>query len=466
MKPMLKVEWISIAVATAFSGSAMAAGFALQNQNGSGNGNAFAGAAAAAEDAGTIFFNPAGMAYLPQGNNVSIAATILNRSIKATDSGTSPATLNPGVTSTNGGDAGGTSVIPAAYWAKSMSSDVSIGFGLSPTFGNTTEYSNDFFGRYSGYYAELKQINLNPSLSYKVAPKLALGFGLNYATSDITFKQVAPIAAITGAVAAAAPPLASQIQRPDSDVTLSGDGTAVGYNLGFMFELDDATRLAMAYRSKMKFDLEGTQTAANAPTFALSTIAALGGPTSPGGGGLLAVQAGLPASVGISAVLETPDSLSLAISNQLSAQWELLGDLTWTGWSSVNKINVTRADGIPHPGLTYNFKDSYRIGLGANYRLDDSWKLRFGVAHDKTPVRGPADTTMTLPDSDRTWLSFGAKVAINGNSSIDVGYTHIFFDDASTVREVRTSTGTLLQTIRGNFETSADLLSLQYNANF
>ncbi|HEY5761958.1 MAG TPA: outer membrane protein transport protein, partial [Rhodocyclaceae bacterium] len=106
MKSMLKVKWISIAVATAFSGSAMAAGFALQNQNGSGNGNAFAGAAAAAEDAGTIFFNPAGMALLPQGKNVAVAGTYLDRSVKFTDAGTSPPTLST-TTSTNGGDAGG-----------------------------------------------------------------------------------------------------------------------------------------------------------------------------------------------------------------------------------------------------------------------------------------------------------------------------------------------------------------------
>lgn len=46
------------------AGSALASGFALKEQGISGLGNAYAGAAAIAEDASTIFYNPAGMARL------------------------------------------------------------------------------------------------------------------------------------------------------------------------------------------------------------------------------------------------------------------------------------------------------------------------------------------------------------------------------------------------------------------
>src|SRR5436309_939218 len=47
------------------SGGAYASSFQLSEQNASGLGNAFAGQAAAAENPSTVFFNPAGMAYLP-----------------------------------------------------------------------------------------------------------------------------------------------------------------------------------------------------------------------------------------------------------------------------------------------------------------------------------------------------------------------------------------------------------------
>ena len=70
-----------------FAGVAGASGFALQNQSGSANGNAFAGAAAAAEDASTIYFNPAGMTYLPKGHTISLSGTVLDRSIKFCERG-------------------------------------------------------------------------------------------------------------------------------------------------------------------------------------------------------------------------------------------------------------------------------------------------------------------------------------------------------------------------------------------
>lgn len=54
-------------IAVAFSGSASAAGFQLLEQNASGIGNAYAGSAAVAENASTIFYNPAGMTKLADG---------------------------------------------------------------------------------------------------------------------------------------------------------------------------------------------------------------------------------------------------------------------------------------------------------------------------------------------------------------------------------------------------------------
>lgn len=477
-----------------FSGGTLASGFALQNQTGSGNGNAFAGAAASAEDAGTVYFNPAGMTALPAGQNLSVALTSLKRSINATNNGTS--SLNPTVTSTNGGDAGGTALIPALYWSKSLGNDMNVGFGISPTFGNTTEYSTDFFGRYSGYYAEMKQINLNPSLAMKLSPKTSFGFGLNFAKNEITFKQMAPIMAVTGTVAqgaataaasaasaaylatnpgdaagaaaaatAAANNMRNAIVRPDSSVTLEGDGTATGFNFGLLFEPEDGVKLGIAYRSKMKFDLEGTQTVATPPTFASATITAIGGANSLAGGTLNAVQANLQGSTPITAELTTPANLSFALSSQLTRELQMLIDATWTGWSVVNHIPVKRADGLSHPGLTYNFRDTWRMGLGLNYQMNDALKLRFGVAKDQTPVKSAADTTMTLPDSDRTWVSVGAKYAFSKTGSVDFGFTRINFAAASTERAVFFGS-TQLQTVKGSFETKADLFSLQYNQNF
>lgn len=409
---------LSLALA-AIAPSVWASGFALQNQNGSGNGNAFAGAAAAAEGADTIYFNPAGMTLLEEGHSISLGGTLLDRSIEFTNRGT---TAVPTFTlGSSGGDAGGTSVIPAGYWSMSLSPALRLGIGISPTFGNKTEYSTSFIGRFSGYYADLQQININPAVAYKLNEVVSIGFGINYATSEIEFRQMVPIGAAT-----------------QTSATLKGDDDGWGWNVGAMFQITPATRLGIAYRSTIEFDLEGTQTVVGVPAN----------------------------SYAIKSKLETPDNFSVALSQKLDDHWELLGDLTWTGWSSVKSLPVTRAStGALVTTLSYNFEDTWRVGIGANYILNDAWKLRIGTAYDKSPVKNDADRTMTLPDSDRTWLAFGARYTLSKETSVDLGYSHIFFKKVSTARLVDL-TGFPDQTVRGEFETSADQLSLQLNHRF
>ena len=435
MRHSVKLIALSMAV---IAPAAWASGFALQNQNGSGNGNAFAGAAAAAEDAGTIFFNPAGMTLLGEGDNVSVAGTLIDRSIKFTDKGSSvnPAALpSPALyplPTGDGGEAGGQALVPAFYWAHALTNQLWLGIGVSPTFGNTTEYDDDFIGRNAGYYAEMQQFNINPSLAYKLNEQLSLGFGINIAHNSIHFKQGFPLVySLAGAPA-------------NNYADIKGDAWGYGYNFGVMYSVTPATRLALTYRSQIKFDLEGKYDADTPVAYASF------------------------ADHDIKATLKTPDSASLALSQKLGDQIELLADITWTGWSVIDTIKVYDDDsGVNVANLSYNFKDTWRYGIGVNYQFNDQWKLRAGVAYDKTPVKSDEDRTMTLPDSDRTWLSFGARYSLSKASSIDVGYTHLFFKDASTNRAVTNVAGTTTyQTIRGDFETSADLYSLQYNQKF
>src|SRR5271155_2833772 len=56
---------VSAAALSLAAGHALGSNFALQEQSGSGVGNAFAGGAAAAEDASTVWSNPAGMSRIP-----------------------------------------------------------------------------------------------------------------------------------------------------------------------------------------------------------------------------------------------------------------------------------------------------------------------------------------------------------------------------------------------------------------
>lgn len=105
-----------------------AAGFALIEQNASGLGNAYAGQAAAATDASTIFFNPAGMTYLPD-RQVVVAGHLIRPEAKFSGA------VTPDIGGGNGGDAGGLAFVPNAYFAYRLTPDVHFGVGLNAPFG-------------------------------------------------------------------------------------------------------------------------------------------------------------------------------------------------------------------------------------------------------------------------------------------------------------------------------------------
>jgi long-chain fatty acid transport protein len=257
-------------------------------------------------------------------------------------------------------------------------------------------------------------------VAYRVNDRFSVGFGINYAKVDIKFQQATPY-----------------VGSPVA--TLKGDDNAWGYNFGLMYQLSDATRLGFSYRSRIKFDLTGNQTVP----------------------GLIQRD--------IKAELETPDTTSLALHHRVNDRWSLLGDVTWTNWSSLQALSPLTADtgARATAPLRYNFRNTYRVGIGANYELNNQWKLRFGTAYDKNPVPNEASRTMTVPDADRIWLAFGARWTLTPKTSFDFGYAHLFVRDSNTAREVKnTAETTTLQTVRGKFENRADMLSVQMNYNF
>src|SRR4029450_8986937 len=85
-------------------------------------------------------------------------------------------------------------------------------------------------------------------------------------------------------------------------------------------------------------------------------------------------------------------------------KWDLMADVQYTGWSSIEQLQIVRTTGAVLATTPENFRDTGRFSGGANYRDGDKWTFRGGVAFDQTPVRD-AERTPRLPDEDRTWLA-------------------------------------------------------------
>ena len=91
--------------------------------------------------------------------------------------------------------------------------------------------------------------------------------------------------------------------------------------------------------------------------------------------------------------------------------------------------------------------------------------LRSGIAYDEAPVPSPERRTARIPGTDRTWLSFGFSYILDDHSSIDMGYSHLFIDDAG-INNTSEQAVPLDATLTGTYEAEVDILSFQWNKKF
>lgn len=82
-----------------------------------------------------------------------------------------------------------------------------------------------------------------------------------------------------------------------------------------------------------------------------------------------------------------------------------------------------------HTVKVENWEDNYRLALGATYQVDPKLALRTGVAYDTSAV-SDKNRTITIPETDRTWLSIGAGYQWSEQLSLDAGFTYIIAKDA------------------------------------
>ena len=436
---------------SAVSTSTWASGFALIEFSGSGMGNAFAGGAAAAEDASTIQFNPAGMSMLPNRQIVGVLHYI-HPVADFTNTGSTAATsLGSGPLNGPDNDGGHDAYVPNFYYVQSINDQMKFGLAVNTPFGLATRYDDNWRGRYHGVESDVVTININPSISYKVNDDFSVGAGISAQYIDVILSSAIDFGAICYAALGpvACTTLGVAPQQTDGFAKLTGDDISYGWNFGALYKLSADTRVGLAYRSQIKQDVVGNADFTVPGTASFATA-----------GGAF-IDTGLTASV------KLPASLSVSAYHKYDSKLAVMGDISWTGWSSFEELRIKYNNTAqPDSVTTENWNNTMRYALGVNYQMDDKLMLRGGLAYDQAPVPNAERRTVRVPDSDRTWLSVGAQYILDSNFTIDVGYSHLFVNTTDINNKFESSIPTLAATFQGNYDASVDLLSGQVTWNF
>lgn len=382
--------------------NASAAGFHLREQSAAAQGNAYAGATAGAEDNSYAYYNAAGLTR-QKGTQFSLGGTYI-----------APKATAKNVKDQDGKrDADVENVVHAAIspnfaLSHQVNEKLFLGLGGNSPFGMITKYDKEWAGADHGITSDVKTATITPMLAYKATDKLSLGAGVQ---AQLVWAHLTN----------------SNSASKTGIVTVGGHAMDLGYQLGLLYELNDATRFGIGYRSEIKHKIKGKMkssgsalTASSVPEYAYA-----------------GAMADALMNQKISAKLNTPALLSMGVYHDVNEKLALMAEYQRVFWSSFQNLTFVSKSGHNHPEtpgyisrISERWRDTNFYALGASYMLDEQWKLRLGIAYDQSAVR-LKHRTPRIPDTDRVWFSGGLSYQYNDNLSFNAAYTYIKARNAS-----------------------------------
>ena len=436
------------------SSIAWGAGFKISEQGAKAMamGNAFS---ALADDPTALYFNPAGISYLP-GTQVNIGALAIVAP-QTVFTGTTPLTGTPPLGTGNSTVTERSKrdlvVAPTFYATYGMESlPVSFGLGINSVYPLTKSWDGSSVFRNQVQTVWIKPVNFQPTVAYRFDDlnlAVAAGVDVTYAIVSLQRSVYSPAIDPTNPV----PPFGAYEL---GSLGLDGTDTAMGYNFGIRWKPRREITFGLAYRSEITLHIKGD---ANFLATTATGLGAIG----------LSADAVLPysrarATSSASTVITLPDSLDLAVAWQPSDRLTLEFDATRTGWSSFDKLQINfdspqfaSFNDKPEPR---NWRDVWSYKFGAQYALLSRLDLRAGYSFDTTPVPGETVDPL-LPDADRHSFAIGTGVR-NDFASLDLAYMWVHFVD----RKVHNQDMSTLRGENGTFKSDAYLLAANMTMRF
>lgn len=426
------------------SGVAHGAGFMVQEKSPRGLGSAFAGEGALAQDAATVYFNPAGLTLLDGTQLVAGAHLIVPRNHFSNDGSTENPAIGHARLRGSNSEGGELAFIPTTYLTQELTPRLHVGLGVNAPFGLATEWDRHWVGRYHAIKSAMRTISILPGVGVRVFDWLSLGAGMSAVYAKATLTNAVDLGGVCAVFVpqgtTICPGIGLRPQHADGAVRITGDDWGFGWNVGALLTPAANTRIGLTYRSKVDLNLQGDADF-----------------TVPKKANVLKLSGALR-DTGATAPATLPDVVSLSAFTQATPDWAVFADVTWTHWETFRDLAVT-FDNPKQPAVVQRqgWTSSFRYALGTSYALAPRWTVRAGTAYDESPIASDTLRTPRIPDSDRVWASVGLGYQLTDGIRLDVGYAHVFGLAAGSANRDPVTRHVL----RGTYDSSADILAAQ-----
>jgi long-chain fatty acid transport protein len=302
-------------------------------------GLASAGWVARAQDPATLLKNPAGMSLL-EGNQFQAGAQLLQASLG----------FSPGPSTTVPGNDGGNPVglLPgvSAFYAYGLEKDFKVGLGFFSNFGAALNYNSGWVGRYYALENTLVGVSVMPGASYRINDRWFIGAAANIMIGYLNYS-----AAINNNVLAIT-------NRPDGEIAVRDTTVGAGGNFGLLYEPRKGTRFGVTYYSQVSLNFG-----------AVPAFTGLSNPV------FVALQSRGHLNKEVDLGMTVPQSVMVGTYHEFTDRWAMMADFGWQQWSQFGKVDIGITGGNVNPRLTtsINYQDTYHVGIGSRFRLNQAW---------------------------------------------------------------------------------------------
>ncbi|HSW93290.1 MAG TPA: outer membrane protein transport protein [Gammaproteobacteria bacterium] len=379
------------------SSQAFASGYKLEFQSPSVL--ADAGEAAVVEDAGTNWYNSAGLVYLPEQFVGAVTDVAERTQFSGTSTAPSPIPGAPGYVNPNANASSyPNSILPALHFNYPFKDRYAIGISVVPAWGLMENYGEWSDVRYNLNKISTKTIDVSPSFAMKINNEWSFGLGPDFHYFSLQSRAHA---------------FTQPLTTGDSVSRYNANNWGRGWHAGLLLRLNDQTRVGANYRSKIVMNMTGGS------DFALYGMT-----------GFHTDQ--------FKVSIPMPPVTTVSVYHELTPVVALMGTVSYDQWGIIKYYYGQNYIQPPSPGnptgkvnvvSQQNFSDTVDFSAGAHYKLNDKWLLRGSIKFESTPTRD-ANRALSFPDGRKIGLNVGARYTVNKKVAIDMIAAHVFTKQA------------------------------------
>jgi long-chain fatty acid transport protein len=468
----------------------------------------FAATSAPCNDASAIFWNPAATAGMKTSLYGGAAMVLINAKFTRDSAlGSHDADVPP-------------QFPPHLFLNYAMGTNKALGIGVYVPYGLTSQWKDDFPGRFLASKAAIKSIYVQPNFSMSFRNgKYKIGGGPIYGHSTVELAQGADLSEQIASLTTTTNPTTvlrfSQLgiarRTQFAHAELEGSATSFGLNVGAMMKANEDWTFGVRYLSSLMFEYEDADATFTQDSTGIVFAAGnpLGYPAGTRFDTLLAVNArfcgaagdavprpfggaaatcaarGLLSAQTVNTQIAHPDQFQIGASYSGYAGWVLSVDYEWTGWKKFRELPVDFSNdsiplfcttGAPTAGCDYDvldrelfedYNNTSAIRIGAERTMKNGWLYRFGFSG--VAAAAPDETvTPLIPEQDRTYWTLGTEIPlVKDKWIIDAAYGFVWGAGRRGRIDERASRAVLAPALNsGVYDLSAHVLSFSLKANF